>query len=286
MHKLTPPDFSALDVLKNSIANSCDEQKSKLQDQTLRTALLNAEQTYVHYLQAGQAWQVPKSDDVAGVLTKDDALSIYEEMKDLPFRNATAAELLYKNARLTRCAYCGHNQPRNLDHYLPKYKYVEYAFCPKNLVPACDACNTFAGGKGKLLPRSAGEFFYHPYFDDPDDGRWLKVVMSVTESGLDVHFETQKPIRWSNEKYGRIEYTFKKLKLSKMYSEAVLADISARRTVLGRLFDLQGGGGLATHFGSIATDYLADCPNGWIPIAYEYLSCHQEVCDAYRSWLL
>lgn len=284
MHKLPRPGFSALDVLKNSTVNAQGERKSKLQDQTLCTALMVSEQSYVQSLQAGLAYQVPKSDNIAGVLTKDDALAVYEEMKKLPFRNATAAGLLYKNARLTRCAYCGHNQPRNLDHYLPKYKYVEYAFCPVNLVPACDACNTFAGGKGKLLPRSAGEFFYHPYFDDPDDGRWLRVVISVSGGGLDVHFETQKPIGWSNEKYGRIDYTFKKLKLSKMYSEAVLVDISARRTMLGRLFDLQGGAGLATHFGSIASDYLADRPNGWIPIAYEYLSCHQDVCDAYRSW--
>lgn len=285
MHKLCPPDFSALDVLDNASAHAEPIFAQKLRAPKLRVSVNAAEQHYARCIQSGAAYRVPQSGDVAGVLDKDEAFNVYEGMRKLPFRHATAAELLFRNARLTKCAYCGHNRPQCLDHYLPKYRYVEYVFSPMNLVPACDSCNTFAGGKGKILPKSAGEFFYHPYFDDPDDGRWLIVDMSVAKGYLEVRFDTQRPEKWSADKFARIDYTFKKLKLSAMYSEAVLSDISSRRTVLRRLFDEQGGVGLAAHFGSIAADYMADDPNGWIFVAYEYFACHQSICEDFKIWL-
>jgi len=64
-----------------------------------------------------------------------------------------------------RCPYCGGiGRPRNLDHFLPKAHFPQFAVLPVNLVPICRDCNF--DGKGDRFARAPEELSIHPYIDD------------------------------------------------------------------------------------------------------------------------
>ncbi|MCK2053805.1 hypothetical protein [Methylobacterium sp. 37f] len=64
---------------------------------------------------------------------------------------------------LKSCPVCGSPVTGNLDHYLPRNAYPEFAIMRANLVPACQHCNS--GVKGKTIHGGNPRRFIHPYFD-------------------------------------------------------------------------------------------------------------------------
>lgn len=77
------------------------------------------------------------------------------------------------------CAYCGINNPRTIEHYVPRSEHPEYAVCAYNLLPACDECNNTKGTQWRD-PESGERRQLHFYYDAiPEDVRWLVARIEV-----------------------------------------------------------------------------------------------------------
>lgn len=284
MRKLDHPPFTVRDVLDQAVRQAHQPRRTKLQTPGLEGSLVVAETVYAVCMRASAASSIPKSSDIAGVLNEGEAKYVYDSLRRLKYGGMTMADAIFRTARFGKCAYCGHGAPIQLDHYLPRSSYVEYSFCPLNLVPACANCNSTAF-KGANPPAGPQDTFFHPYYDNPDDGRWLFVNMTVGSDGLEVKFDVQRPAGWPIDKYQRVAYTFRKLRLSKVYAQDVISEISARRDVLGKIFKSAAAAGLQSFFAEQGAQYASDNPNAWIRVAYEYLSKTGAICSAFPDWL-
>lgn len=94
----------------------------------------------------------------------------------------------YRTQQKAKCAYCRNIITKSalgchVEHIVPKSKYVEFIFTPKNLCVICPDCNEIKREKEvsnkldevfkkdpKKYPRSSSAFLiYHPHFDDYED---------------------------------------------------------------------------------------------------------------------
>lgn len=73
------------------------------------------------------------------------------------------------------CPMCGRDALGTLDHYLPQSNYPEFCFFSKNLIPACNRCNTARGNDVK--GPAAGQRALHPYFDAFAAHRVMTVIV-------------------------------------------------------------------------------------------------------------
>lgn len=284
MRKLDHPPFTVRDVLNQAVRQAHQPRRAKLQNPGLEGALAGAEAIYALCMTSSAASSIPKSSDIAGVLNESEAKYVYDSLRRLKYGGMTMADAIFRLARFGKCAYCGHGTPIQLDHYLPRSSYVEYSFCPLNLVPACANCNSTAL-KGACPPTGPQDTFFHPYYDNPDDGRWLFVSMVVGSDGLEVKVDVRRPAGWPIDKFQRVEYTFQKLQLSKVYAQDVISEISARREILGDIFKSGAAAGLQSFFAEQGAQYAKGNPNAWIRVAYEYLSSARAICSAFPDWL-
>lgn len=77
-----------------------------------------------------------------------------------------------------RCPYCGINEPKTVDHILPKAIFPEYSFMPLNLIYVCSTCNSdkldnYISGKNRL--------FINPYIDEFLNIEFTKLNLEVDE---------------------------------------------------------------------------------------------------------
>ena len=284
MRKILKPDFSVSDVLAAASSSvRSDSLKAKLGAQPVKDRLVAAECAYENAAAANQIYTLPKSDDVVGILDRNESISIYGRFRSLKIADKTVASSLLKLACLSKCGYCNHDTPTQLDHYLPKTSFTEYAFCPINLVPSCSRCNS-AGKKGGHVPTSPSDVLFHPYFDDPDDEKWLSVDMRVDTSGLIIKYQAVKPLCWSDSKFSKIKFTFEKLGLSEVYSVDLQANLASLKVALQGLYDTGEIRNFMDHFQVLATNMLSTYKNNWIGIGYEYIARNEQLCLDFPRW--
>ncbi|QJW54780.1 hypothetical protein HL670_01661 [Serratia plymuthica] len=94
----------------------------------------------------------------------------------------------YRTQQRAKCAYCRNVITKSalgchVEHIVPKSKYVDFIFTPKNLCVICPDCNEIKREKEvadkleqafrrtpKIYPRSGSAFLiYHPHFDNYED---------------------------------------------------------------------------------------------------------------------
>lgn len=286
MHRLVKPKMTGHEILEATAIHSHASRSRKLTDPSVLSAVETAEREYDASLSEGLAHRVPKSSDIAGVLNQEEAIRVYEEFRITKVGNKRVRDTLLKNGYNTKCAYCGHDLARTLDHYLPKSQYVKYAFSPLNLIPCCACCNSVSR-KGSLSPTSTTDTFFHPYYDDPDDARWLDVSTSVDCScGVSLRYTVIKPSQWTFVKYERIKYTFAKLSLDEVYASDMVSRLFEARTVLNKLFFTSGVQGLQGYFADCARVFSTDSPNNWLYIGYGNLASNKTVCALFPQWFV
>ncbi|WP_162630057.1 HNH endonuclease [Azospirillum ramasamyi] len=93
-------------------------------------------------------------------------------------RLETLRNKLISAARL--CPYCGAPSVTDLDHYLPRSIYKDFAIYPRNLVPSCHPCNNV---KRAFTPGSLSENLIQPYYDSLPDCPFLVAETIIPESG-------------------------------------------------------------------------------------------------------
>lgn len=79
---------------------------------------------------------------------------------------------LRADAEYSTCPMCGSFHRGTLDHLLPKSTRPEFSLYSKNLVPACNKCNTKR--KNALIGSLPNQRVLHPYFDNVLSGRLIR----------------------------------------------------------------------------------------------------------------
>ena len=120
--------------------------------------------------------------------------------------NKTIYEHLAKKGEDLLCPYCNLDNTSELDHFLPKSVFYDYAVTPINLIPICVTCNSIQY-KGEKCPHAEQggpvDYILHPYFDDFLYQDWLcaelslicdnSTKMSEDMTKLAFKLKTQKP---------------------------------------------------------------------------------------------
>lgn len=121
-------------------------------------------------------------------------------------------------ASALKCPYCYQLRASQVDHYLPKSQFGEYAIYAPNLVPICGECN------GKKLDRyrrpGGGRRYLHPYFDQLPSGptRYLAATLKVGAS-VTISYEVAHPSGMSDELWAILDNQFRDLDLGRRYME-------------------------------------------------------------------
>lgn len=186
--------------------------------------------------------------------------SIYDELIIVPQR---------------RCPLCGQRDVSTLDHYLPEAHYSLLTVLPVNLIPSCKDCNF---KKRDAVPGSAETQTFHPYYDNFDDGTWLKAEL-VNVDPLCVVFEVVRPDGWSATKVARARHHFGTLELDALYSDHAASEFIE---IKGRLRELHNAGGKAAvreDLESTAKSITQRHPNSWRGALYVAASATDWFCE-------
>lgn len=79
----------------------------------------------------------------------------------------------------SECPYCGINEPKTLDHYLPKELFPEFSVHSLNLLPVCSVCNSNYK-KRQFKNASGSRIFIHSYFDIIPNFAFIGVDVKVS----------------------------------------------------------------------------------------------------------
>lgn len=234
MLKLDMPKYSIDEVIRIC----CEDIKS---DSLLKKHLRNNlerckidEFGYIRHAEKGDLYRIiplpgPKGKDHIimdsihdDVMYKSDFIKLYEShFRNKSKRGRTIYDLLMVAAN-EKCPYCGGiGRPRNLDHYLPKAHYPQFAILPVNLVPSCRDCNM--DGKGDGYAKSEIEQVLHPYLDDDRyfKEQWLFAQYISDDDKVPgvIKYFTSPPEHWEPVQKQRVEQHFKEFDLALRFSK-------------------------------------------------------------------
>lgn len=134
-------------------------------------------------------------------------------------------------ANVTLCPICGIDPVTELDHHLPRSIFSPLAIYTRNLIPVCHLCNnTKLAGFGD---QSQGEVAYlHAYFDTLPDVNFLKAVVTLQGSALQVNFEIKDHALLPDGYSERLSDQIRNLKLNARYQDEVNTYITSHTVAL------------------------------------------------------
>lgn len=205
MKKLEIPTTRVSEVFPKCIEHS----RKKVDWNNLLPMLENQEKEYIQYASG-------KNIESFSFLTEDDLKTIGAQKADV--------EYLYKSFyndewdsrdyylkllnSSKRCAYCGQNRVKNLDHYLPQSQSLGTTITPVNLIPSCEDCNN--------EKRDVRKIIWHPYFDDVIEFRWLYARFNCDK---DIEYYVSIPSEFKETRNAKlIENSFMVLPWGSIYS--------------------------------------------------------------------
>lgn len=211
----------------------------------LRTALTLANGTSVHALTAAEIQSIKAvyaTYDQGGG-QPDPALqpaalgSSFQALHDAFSQIQIGGRLQKLRGRLLdaadECPLCGYGEPITLDHYLPRSQFHLLAIYPRNLIPACQACNR---KKGTGVP-SGTDGFIHPYLDPlaqtngMGDEPFLHADVHYRSGALRVVFRIDHPYL-DDLTLGRLRHQLDKLSLNRRYTAPINTFLFGMKTAL------------------------------------------------------
>jgi hypothetical protein len=232
MIRLPEPNYSfesTLDTCAYGITGNAELQK-KLVDGKVH--LLAAGTLYVQAANAGTLYEIApinttnNADPVAiANLRKSELVKIYSQYL---VGSAKPARIIYDsllNAAQESCPFCGGiGTPRNLDHFLPKTHFPQFAIFPKNLVPSCRDCNM--DGKGEAYAMLAEEQLIQPYVDHERFfcSQWIFAryhSYGDEDSGW-IEYYVKPPVEWDAHDKAKVQKHFLDFNLAQIVTTAIL----------------------------------------------------------------
>ena len=226
MRKLEPPlSFYAVNVYKfciHSISNKSIELKNRLVAITddIESAALEYERSFANntlYIIAPD--NSKKDTKFFGEVTKKELLDVYTEQ--LVPQGKKARTYIYDKIIGTHlffdCPSCGFGEIENLDHYLSKSHFPQFAVHPLNLIPSCGPCNK---KKGHKVATTAEMQVLNPYIDHGIfiTDRWLFAKVEDLDQ-FKFTYSVRPPSNWDSVSKSRAENHFETFRLSSRYSK-------------------------------------------------------------------
>ncbi len=205
MQKIPKPENNIETILDNCTANMQNPRKNRIIQ--AKDTIVEKTRQYDDLANSGELYTIPKHDMVGSSANKDDMEALYTQKfvpKSEP--NRDIYDKLFLLAPYGICPFCQQNPVKNLDHFLPKAKYVTYTVTPYNLVPCCSDCNK---DKADSAFDSYEKQPFHPYYDDFDDFVWMKAEL-IEKEPVSFQFYADPPETFSLEKRNRIRHSFSK----------------------------------------------------------------------------
>lgn len=203
MKKIKKPQNNINTILSNCTERMQNSRRYKIEK--VKSTIIKQTEMYDTLASEGKLFSISEHDMVDSIADKADMEALYTQKfvpKTEPNRDYYNQLMLL--APSGKCPYCQQNIANNLDHFLPKAKYVTYTVTPYNLVPSCSDCNR---DKSASTFNSYLEQPFHPYYDDFDDSLWLKAKL-IENVPISFQFYADPPATLSQEKIDRIKLSF------------------------------------------------------------------------------
>lgn len=181
-------------------------------------------------------------------------------------------------ARSNRCCLCGDRPTGQLDHYLPKGDFPEFAALSANLIPACGTCNQ---KKSSTYRRSGGGPAYLHAYRDVLPGTEQFLVGEVAIQGtVIVTFGLVQTPGISSELFDTLTNHFAILGLAEYYGERATELLVERRISFHEYYGDDGPESLARYLAREARSARrAYGANHWKPVALDALANDKSFCD-------
>jgi 5-methylcytosine-specific restriction endonuclease McrA len=202
---------------------------------------------------------------VTNGVSKADQVKIYD---DRMAKKDKAGRIIYdrikNSAPHKMCPLCAHRVVSTLDHILPKAYYPLLSVTPLNLVPCCRDCNT---DKLDTPPTGKEDQFFHPYYDDFNDGIWL-AARFIYDVEVIPEFLVIKPDGWDQVKFKRACNHFDKLGLDELYSLNAMTELGGNKHIFEDLFEDERPEDLKADLEKRASSWTRTRPNSWQAAIY------------------
>jgi hypothetical protein len=177
------------------------------------------------------------------------------------------------------CPYCGGiGDPQNLDHYMPKKYYPQYAVLPLNLVPSCRDCNM--GSKGDSPMTSDEHRILNPYIDGRNffEEQWIFADFLLDAKGtpVSIEYRCDPPSRWSDVDKKRAKNHFEVFNLKRKYIKAASTQINVSFSQVDILRDI----------GTSKPDIIKVCVTSSLPSKNKKNTWHLGFYQALEKWIV
>ena len=228
MIRLNEPQYSCEQTLDKCVDGITGNGTLRQKLSSSKPSLTAAETQYLDAAGTGELHTIlpintDENDDpvVVDILTKSELIKVYDQYfvpEQKPARKVYDALL---NAAKEKCPFCGGiGTPRNLDHFLPKAHFPQFAVLPRNLVPACRDCNI--EGKAHAFAKIAGDQIIQPYLDNDRFflEQWIFATYHASNNIEPGEFEyfVAPPEEWSEIDKQRVRKHYTDFDLAKRYA--------------------------------------------------------------------
>lgn len=273
MRKLNKPTQDAGETYANcvSIVRNPDMRRSL---QALRPRVEAASLDYDAKGRRAE-WHLIAQTGAFGSVPKKELVDTYKTRMARP---DTLGRAVYDKLMVVpqrRCPLCAQRDVSTLDHYLPEAHFSLLTVVPFNLVPACKDCNH---KKLNAVARSYEEQTFHPYYDDFDDGVWVKANLTDSDP-LGVLYEVEQPGGWSAEKFARACKHFKIMELGALYSDHAVSELGEIKRRLRSLYQAGGCAAVREDLAFSASSITGAHVNSWRGALYTAATVTDWFCD-------
>jgi hypothetical protein len=273
MRKLEKPTDTAEATFTDCISK-VRKAATKLALENAKIAVVTASNTYEGKASTTDLHTMPKP-----TLSTNLEEELVKTYNNRMAQSSSPGRLIYdriKNlAPHNRCPMCGHRIVKTLDHVLPKAHYPLLAVAPINLIPCCRDCNT---EKLDIPPTCPSDQFFHPYFDDFNDGIWL-AARFVGDNEITPEFYVTHPDEWDQVKFERACFHFKKLELNLLYALNSADELMGNMQSFEATYAVCAAEGLRDDFHRRAVSHERNYLNSWQAALYRAAANDANFCD-------
>ncbi|MGF6787357.1 HNH endonuclease signature motif containing protein [Paraburkholderia sp. 35.1] len=182
-------------------------------------------------------------------------------------------------AEIEQCPFCGFGPITTLDHHLPRANFKALAVYARNLVPACETCNTKKGST--VVGEADDKRFINAYFANLPKERFLRTTCTMVERALVTDFNIIETPGLSEGAYRRLQYQLTRLDLNTRLKGPVTSLITSLRTSLDDAYATPEGANNVARFLTRSATHHADSfgLNHWTTALLHGLSECIPFCD-------
>lgn len=278
MWTIPKPNLTALDTFNICIGGIRNATK-KQRFEGIRVLIEQAEQTFDLRAANIELHHIAEAINLAGRngnVSATEMEQLYDShMARQKSRGRDTYDTIMMAAKHGQCPFCGHLPVSTLDHSLPKARHPALAVTPFNLIPCCKDCNH---NKGSLRPNSHETQFFHAYYDDITQDRWLyaEIVEGATPGAI---FFVEAPEHWGAVTVERVRRQFSNLELGKLYASQAGRQLQNIKRSLSNIYDAAGSDAVRGDLEDRSESCAAVSINSWEGSLYEAASQSDWYCD-------